>query len=62
MPEEGDHETSTFHAPVRERRLTAHRWHAFWKGVDSLNDVHELEQAIEEGEFALCRARGRTSL
>lgn len=47
LPEKGDHETSTFSALAKERRLAALKSRAFWMTVDSSKDLREVSNRLK---------------
>jgi NDP-sugar pyrophosphorylase family protein len=49
LPEKGDHETSTFPALARQRRLAALKSRAFWTTVDSSKDLREAADRLRRG-------------
>ncbi|WP_141923817.1 nucleotidyltransferase family protein [Haloactinospora alba] len=46
LPEEGDHEATTFPDLAAEGRLFGYRINAFWRGVDTVKDVKEASEQI----------------
>ena len=46
LPEQGDHEVTTFPALAQQGRLAAVRSEAFWRSVDSLKDLAEAEAHV----------------
>lgn len=47
LPEKGDHETSTFPALARERKIAALQSTAFWMTVDSSKDLREVSERLK---------------
>jgi len=47
LPDQGDHEDSTFPELARQRRLYAHRSRDFWRAVDTAKDLSELSKEME---------------
>ncbi len=58
LPEEGDHETTTFQQLVEERKLAAFKSKADWLTVDSPKDVREVGERLSSGEVQLLAAPG----
>ena len=52
LPERGDHETTTFPELAAAGRMSAVPTTAFWRSVDSLKDLREVEERLA-GEFTL---------
>ncbi len=46
LPERGDHEETTFPELARAGRLGAFKAQAYWRGVDTIKDVNEVESAL----------------
>lgn len=46
LPEQGDHEDTTFPRLAEEGRLLGYRTRAFWQPADTVKDVTELNQAL----------------
>jgi NDP-sugar pyrophosphorylase family protein len=46
LPELGDHETETFPRLARAGKMSAMRSRAFWRSVDSFNDLREAEEHV----------------
>ena len=46
LPETGDHETTTFPALSEAGRMSAVQTDAFWRSVDSLQDLREVERHL----------------
>lgn len=59
LPERGDHETTTFPELAAAGRMSAVQTTAFWRSVDSLKDLRDVEERLA-GEFTL--ATDRTGL
>lgn len=57
LPERGDHETSTFPALARERRLGAYPARCYWRPVDTVKDLTEAEKELAHGLPALGELR-----
>ncbi len=51
LPERGDHETTTFPELAAAGRMSAVQTAEFWRSVDSLKDLREVEEHLA-GEFA----------
>jgi len=47
LPDQGDHEDSTFPQLARERRLGAYRSRAYWRSVDTVKDMSEVAKELE---------------
>jgi NDP-sugar pyrophosphorylase family protein len=47
LPEVGDHEDSLFPRLAAEGRLRAFKSRAYWKGIDTMKDVAEVEKHLE---------------
>ncbi len=47
LPHRGDHETSTFPQLAKESRLRAFQTAAFWRSIDTIQDLDELRQELE---------------
>jgi NDP-sugar pyrophosphorylase family protein len=47
LPDIGDHETGTFPQLAKEGRLKAFRSRCFWRTVDTVKDVNELNSELE---------------
>lgn len=47
LPEKGDHETTTFPALARERKIAALQSTAFWMTVDSSKDLREVSERLK---------------
>lgn len=47
LPDEGDHETTTFPALARAGRMSAVQTTEFWRSVDSMRDLREAEEHLE---------------
>ena len=50
LPEVGDHEVHTFPKLAQERRLSALKSTAFWRGIDSFKDLHEVEDYLSRSK------------
>ncbi|MDR5684267.1 MAG: nucleotidyltransferase family protein [Armatimonadota bacterium] len=48
LPDQGDHETTTFPQLAEERRLGAFRSRAYWRGVDTIKDLSEVTKDLEQ--------------
>jgi NDP-sugar pyrophosphorylase family protein len=48
LPEQGDHEESTFPQLALERRLGAYRSRAYWRSVDTVKDMSEVAKELEK--------------
>ncbi len=46
LPERGDHEETTFPELAQAGRLGAFKAQAYWRGVDTIKDVNEVESAL----------------
>lgn len=46
LPDKGDHETTTFPELAAEGRMSAVPTEAFWRSVDSLKDLREVEEHL----------------
>ena len=49
LPEKGDHETTTFPALAAAGRMSAVATEEFWRSVDSLKDLREVEEYLAGG-------------
>jgi NDP-sugar pyrophosphorylase family protein len=47
LPDVGDHETETFPQLAKEGHLKAYRSRCFWRTVDTVKDVNELNNELE---------------
>lgn len=52
LPDRGDHETTTFPELAAAGRMSAVQTTAYWRSVDSLKDLREVEERLA-GEFTL---------
>ena len=48
LPEVGDHEVDTFPKLAQERKLSALKSTAFWRGIDSFKDLREVEDYLSQ--------------
>jgi len=48
LPEQGDHEDSTFPSLAQERRLGAYKSRAYWRSVDTVKDISEVSKELEK--------------
>lgn len=48
LPEQGDHEDSTFPQLALERRLGAYKSRAYWRSVDTVKDMSEVAKELEK--------------
>ena len=48
LPEQGDHEDSTFPRLAEERRLGAFKSRGYWRSVDTVKDLSEVHKEIEK--------------
>jgi NDP-sugar pyrophosphorylase family protein len=48
LPEQGDHEDSTFPSLARERQLGAYKSRAYWRSVDTVKDISEVSKELEK--------------
>lgn len=48
LPEQGDHEDSTFPQLAAERRLGAYKSRAYWRSVDTVKDMAEVAKELEK--------------
>lgn len=48
LPDQGDHETSTFPRLATERRLAAFRSRSYWRSVDTVKDLSEVHKELEK--------------
>lgn len=48
LPDQGDHEITTFPQLAEERRLGAFRSRAYWRGVDTIKDLSEVTKELEQ--------------
>jgi len=48
LPEQGDHEDSTFPQLALERRLGAYKSRAYWRSVDTVKDISEVAKELEK--------------
>ena len=48
LPEQGDHEDSTFPNLAQERRLGAYKSRAYWRSVDTVKDISEVSKELEK--------------
>jgi len=47
LPDQGDHEDSTFPQLAQERRLGAYKSRAYWRSVDTVKDITEVSKELE---------------
>lgn len=47
LPDQGDHEDSTFPRLAQERRLGAYKSRAYWRSVDTVKDISEVSKELE---------------
>ncbi len=47
LPDQGDHEDSTFPRLAQERRLGAYKSRAYWRSVDTVKDMSEVAKELE---------------
>ena len=55
LPEQGDHELTTFPELARAGRLGAYKSQAYWRGVDTIKDVNEVAQEMQRRLMTLFR-------
>jgi NDP-sugar pyrophosphorylase family protein len=48
LPDQGDHEDTTFPRLAQERRLHAYPSRAFWRSVDTVKDLSEVTKELEQ--------------
>lgn len=48
LPDQGDHEDSTFPKLAAERRLGAFRSRSYWRSVDTVKDLSEVQKELEQ--------------
>lgn len=48
LPDKGDHEDSTFPELARQGKLGGYRIDGYWKGIDTVKDVIEATQDLEQ--------------
>ncbi|HVC35529.1 MAG TPA: nucleotidyltransferase family protein [Chloroflexota bacterium] len=48
LPDRGDHETTAFPELAAEGKLFAYRSRAFWRTIDTLKDLSEVEKELRE--------------
>ncbi|MDQ7819906.1 MAG: nucleotidyltransferase family protein [Armatimonadota bacterium] len=48
LPDQGDHEDSTFPRLASERRLAAFKSRAYWRAVDTVKDLSEVHKELEQ--------------
>jgi NDP-sugar pyrophosphorylase family protein len=48
LPDRGDHEDTTFPRLAKERRLHAYASRAFWRSVDTVKDLSEVQKELEQ--------------
>lgn len=48
LPDQGDHEDSTFPRLAAERRLGAFKSRAYWRSVDTVKDLSEVHKELEK--------------
>lgn len=48
LPDQGDHEDSTFPRLAQERRLGAYKSRAYWRSVDTVKDISEVSKELEK--------------
>lgn len=48
LPDQGDHEDSTFPRLAQERRLGAYKSRAYWRSVDTVKDISEVAKELEK--------------
>jgi len=47
LPDQGDHEDSTFPRLAQEHRLGAYKSRAYWRSVDTVKDMSEVAKELE---------------
>jgi len=52
LPDQGDHEDTTFPQLARERLLGAFKSRAYWRAVDTVKDLSEVSRELERQLFA----------
>jgi NDP-sugar pyrophosphorylase family protein len=48
LPDQGDHETSTFPQLAAERQLRAYKSRSYWRSVDTVKDLSEVTKELEK--------------
>lgn len=48
LPDQGEHEDSTFPRLAAERRLGAFRSRSYWRSVDTVKDLSEVQKELEQ--------------
>lgn len=48
LPDQGDHEDSTFPRLAQEKRLGAYKSRAYWRSVDTVKDISEVSTELEK--------------
>ncbi len=48
LPDQGDHETSTFPQLAAERQLRAFKSRSYWRSVDTVKDLSEVTKELEK--------------
>ncbi len=48
LPDRGDHETTLFPRLAECGKLYGHKSHAYWKGIDTLKDLTEVEAHLKD--------------
>ncbi|HET6781553.1 MAG TPA: nucleotidyltransferase family protein [bacterium] len=48
LPDQGDHETSTFPQLAAERQLGAYKSRSYWRSVDTVKDLSEVTKELEK--------------
>lgn len=48
LPDQGDHEDSTFPRLASERRLGAFKSRSYWRSVDTVKDLSEVQKELEQ--------------
>lgn len=52
LPEQGDHEDTTFPRLAAEQQLLGYQSRAFWRTIDTIKDVSEMERTLQGLDFA----------
>src|SRR5437016_3523171 len=48
LPDQGDHEDTTFPRLAAERRLGAYKSRSYWRAVDTVKDLSEIQKDLEQ--------------
>jgi len=62
LPEKGDHETTAFQVLAERKALKAFRTNAFWRTVDTVKDLTELRNELEQAFFSTFLSPGSSPI